>query len=453
MEPSPRWSITKRIIRSLMAVLTVLWIIGVTAAALSVHHELKEVFDGALRETTRQLIPIALHEFRSIQPPKVATADPATLEFMKTTRGHVHFLLLNDRGDVVLRSDGAPKDLAPVALKFGYKTSGDYRYYTRRIQRDNLWIQVAQEIKERNEAATGLLGGLASPLLALLPITAFAIWRTVGRAMRPVTVISQEIEARSGQRLDPIDDKGLPDELVPAVDSINTLMVRLKSALDAERAFAGNAAHELRNPIASARAQIQLLASNLGMSPERARAENISSQLGQLGRRIEKLLQISRAEADIGRARELTDLTAVTALLVDEFQRYPEFENRLRLTSYEDSPVGVAMDGDAIAIVIRNAIENALKHGSNERPVDVSINAADRSVRITNACALVPAETLANLKERFRRGTRADDSGAGLGLAIIDTIMLQAGGTVTLRSPAANQPDGFGISMRFPHPT
>jgi two-component system OmpR family sensor kinase len=444
-----QWTIKTRLIRSLIGFVAILWIAGVVIAGLIVRHEIDEVFDSALRETTGQIIPIALHEYRLAKSGEADNQTNAKQASFKFSRGHMHFLLRAVDGKILVASNGAPIDQLPMPQKNGFADHGAFRYYAHVLRDEKMWIQVAQELHERREAAFGLWLALASPLLAILPIAAIAVWRTVGRATDPIHNVSVELETRGGNHLEPIDGTGLPGELHPVIGSINTLLVRLKAALEMERAFASNAAHELRNPIASARAQIQVLSGNLRGSPEQARADNIASQLGQLGRRIEKILQMSRADAGLGQSRDRSDLLAIATLLVEDYRRRPDVGERLRVETETDESCWVAMDQDAIAIVLRNTIENAVIHGAAAEPIDMHIG-ADHTVTVVNACAPVSPTMLEDLKGRFRRGESTRVTGNGLGLAIVDTIMRQAGGTVALKSPAPGRNDGFEIALKFP---
>lgn len=443
------WTIRKRLIRSLIALVAAFWLVGAVIAGLVIRHEIDEVFDGALREATGQIIPIALHEYGLRQSEAMRASADAQSKSLQIGRGHLHFSLRDDRGVVLVASHGAPSEPWAMPHEAGFSNHGAFRHYAHFLSQEGMWIEVTQELKERQEAALGLWLGLVSPLLALLPIAAIAIWRTVGRATEPISRVSGELGTRGGDFLAPIDASGLPGELVPIIDAVNTLLGHLKAALDSERAFAANAAHELRNPIASARAQIQVLAGNLSAGPDQARAENIASQLGQLGRRIERLLQMSRAEAGVGRARERSDLVSVAALLLEDYRRRPDVGDRITLDTADEGSCWVAMDQDAIAIVLRNAIENAVTHGLHTEPIDVLVG-RDHTVRVVNGCPAVAPDVLRDLKRRFRRGGLPHAPGTGLGLAIVDTIMRQAGGSVTLRSPAEGRSDGFEIVLAFP---
>lgn len=444
-----RWTIRQRLLKTLIGLVAVLWVSGVTIAGLTVRHELDEVFDSALRETTGQIIPIALHQYKLMGPEAAgAKAGQGQTTSFQASRGHVHYYLQDPQGVVLVASDGAPGVPPPGSLRDGFHNSGGFRYYSKFLRQEKLRIVVAQELKERSEAAVGLWLGLASPLLALLPLAVFAILRTVNRATEPMARVSRELEARSGDHLDPLDSSDLPGELTSVIEATNTMMERLKAAIGSERAFAANAAHELRNPIASARAQIQLLAANLKGTPDSVRAENVASQLGQLGRRVEKLLQLARTQAGLGRGRERSDLGTVTNMIADEYAWRPEVSARLALETPADA-CWVAMDQDALAIVLRNVIENAVHHGDTTAPITVRVQ-GDHSVRVTNGCATIPPDVLAGLKKRFRRGGSPGSPGDGLGLAIVDALMRQAGAGFEMSSPAEGRADGFEIVLKFP---
>ena len=103
------------------------------------------------------------------------------------------------------------------------------------------------------------------------------------------------------------------------------------------------------------------------------------------------------------------------------------------------------LDPDAFAILVRNLIENALRHGAHKQPVEVSM-ASDGTLRICNGGNIVPPEQLALLRNRFAR-SKTDAAGSGLGLAIADAIATGAGITLYLRSPATGRQDGFEVEL------
>ena len=106
------------------------------------------------------------------------------------------------------------------------------------------------------------------------------------------------------------------------------------------------------------------------------------------------------------------------------------------------------MDADAFAILARNLVENALKHGAADRPVAVEL-AADGWLRVTNDGPALPAETLARLRRPFARGA-TQAAGSGLGLAIAEAIASGTGTTLELLSPIPGQESGFSARLRLP---
>ena len=99
------------------------------------------------------------------------------------------------------------------------------------------------------------------------------------------------------------------------------------------------------------------------------------------------------------------------------------------------------MDPDACAILLRNLIENADRHGAEGQPIVVTL-AENGAFSVVNDGPVLPPEVMARLHHRFERGAGGGD-GAGLGLAIADTIARAAGGALRLYSPARGHLSGF----------
>lgn len=136
-------------------------------------------------------------------------------------------------------------------------------------------------------------------------------------------------------------------------------------------------------------------------------------------------------------------------------------ESRLELHCLADEQFNTVLDPDGVAILLRNLIDNALKHGDAGTTVDVIVDSERNEVRVINEGPVIPAGELAGLKERFKRcpaglrvgGTDAGGAavvgpaGAGLGLAIAETIATHAGITLQLRSPASGRDGGFEATL------
>jgi two-component system, OmpR family, sensor kinase len=105
---------------------------------------------------------------------------------------------------------------------------------------------------------------------------------------------------------------------------------------------------------------------------------------------------------------------------------------------------------DILGITLRNLIENAVRYGAPDEPIEIVVE-RDRQVRLLNGGAVVPFETLEILKKPFVRGSSVG-AGGGLGLAIVDSVMRQIGGSLTLISPIMGRGSGFETRLAFPEP-
>ncbi len=217
--------------------------------------------------------------------------------------------------------------------------------------------------------------------------------------------------------------------------------------MQSERAFAANSAHELRTPLAAARAQAQLLADDLKERREGARAVNILGLLDRLSQLVEKLLQLSRAEAGVGMSGQCNPQEV--ARIVADGYRYHLRNNAgsIQITIDPRAEHEVAIDQDALGIVLHNLIDNALAHGAAGAPVQIAIGAG-ATLSVVNRGPVIPSEDMPKLRERFSRGDTTGE-GSGLGLSIVDTIMRQSGGRMDLYSPARDSADGFEVALTF----
>ena len=151
-------------------------------------------------------------------------------------------------------------------------------------------------------------------------------------------------------------------------------------------------------------------------------------------------MQLARAEGGRLRAERAMDIAPVLGMVVDELRAGAGGAGRIEVRM-PDGAILSDMDPDAFAILARNLIENALRHGASDEPVRVALM-RDGVLRVTNGGPPVPPETLSRLSRRFERGQTAAD-GSGLGLAIADTIAKGAGARLVLHSPAPGRTDGF----------
>lgn len=290
-------------------------------------------------------------------------------------------------------------------------------------------VYVARSTAEITSSVNQVLLELAVgvPILVL----AFAVlgWLLVGRALRPVETMRQQAERiPGGPRL------ALPatrDELARLATTFNALLDRIDSAARRQREFVADAAHELRSPVASLRAQLDIEADHPELPIAPADRLELAGDAERLARLVDDLLTLARLDAAPGMPRDPVDLDD---LVLAEIRRV-----RAR-TSCEIDASGVSGgrvlgDADALDRVVRNVLDNATRHASTRVTVAVR---ADRGGVVLTVADDGPGIAAADRERVFQRFVRLDTGrartggGAGLGLAIVHEVVTAHRGTVRI---------------------
>ena len=418
--------------------LAVIWLAAILLMSSVLWSEEEEMFDQQLAETAHVLLPLLSH---------VEMADAAGLRAPQPSFDideALIYRLIGRDGQVVQQVDmGGRMSLPdlPDLSDAGFSTSSDYRIYATQFNAAGHALQLAAPMAERREAfREGMLGFLL-PMLALLPLTWLLVGWIARRALAPMRELRAEISTRDGSRLDAIDASDWPEDLVRIAGTLNGFMARLTQALEAERAFATNAAHELRTPVAIALAQVQQLRTEITSPDQIGRIEALERALQRMRRLVARLLQLARADAGVGFSTKEQDIAALTQLvLADVVPRFATDRIKLALP---DAPVLARIDPDAYAIVLGNLVENALQHGSMTEGITVS-SGPGPVLEVGNG-----GPVIRNLDGLPRRFSRRDGDGFGLGLHICEQIVQQAGGRLELLSPLPGRNEGFMVRIHL----
>ena len=418
------------------AILLVLWLGAMLGSTYVVRREIDESFDGALQETADRILPLAVVEL-------IGAGEGSAAQRILPVAQHDEKITYDVRdatGNVLLYSHDADPLVFDLIKGEGFFTTADHRVFSRSAVSGQYTIQVAEPLIHRQLALRETVLAMLVPLGVLLPLSLVGVAVWVNRGLRPLAHLSVALRLKGADDLTPLNLSGLRTELIPIQQAANRLMARLQRALEAERSFAANAAHELRTPIAATLAQTQRLVAE---SPEgllRQRAEQVEAELKRLARLAEKLMQLARAEGGAILATEVADLVPILRVVLADFAR----SHPGRITpEMPEAPVLSRLDPDVFAVLARNLIENALVHGTQSSVIMTLSPAGVFSV--TNDCVQIPAEVLSTLILRFERAG-ARSSGSGLGLAIASGIARGLGQELVLRSPVAEQ-RGFQVAL------
>lgn len=434
-------SLQKRLVYGITLGVTMLWLVATTVSGFIVQRELNQAFDNAMQETAQRLLPLAVLDIFNRED-GTTSQQVASLN---TQQDGFSYIVRDGLGTILLQSRGADETIFDPQPLQGFSNSETHRLFGTSALRDTLFLQIAEPLGHRRNATLEAVVSLLLPLLFLIPFSLISIWIFVRFSLRSVRSYRHAIEARGTGNLSPIHIDKLPTEINPISDAVNRLIERLRLALEAERRFAENSAHELRTPLASALAQTQRLCREAPEGPLLARAHQIEVSLVELVRLSEKLMQLAKAEGGGLLSEVAQDLTQLLQHVVQDLQRTAHVPINLVLPAA--GAVWSLIDADAFAILVRNLIENALKHGSPDCAINVSLD-NNACLTIVNASEVVTVENMTKLTQRFVRSEK-QTAGFGLGLSIASTIADGVGAQLTFTSPASGKIDGFEVTVQF----
>ena len=288
-------SLAGRLVSSLILVTVAVGLVAAGTGSITLHREINEAMDNSMQEAARRLLPLVIDDLfgrdTSQSPRKLAEAVP------DDDGGRMVYQVRDGAGRVLMHSHGAPAEPLTTRLAQGFSEEASWRIYTEPAVSASVFVQVAELDTRRNEETFEAATGFLIPMVILIPLGALVAWLTLARFLRPVATLRGEISARHGDNLAPIRTEDLPSELAAIAKSVNSLMRRLHMALDAEKEFTANAAHELRTPIAGALAQTERLIAEAPDEAARKRPRQIKAALSDLAGLSEKLMQLARADA------------------------------------------------------------------------------------------------------------------------------------------------------------
>ncbi|HTS51921.1 MAG TPA: ATP-binding protein [Burkholderiales bacterium] len=312
-------------------------------------------------------------------------------------------------------------------------------------------IQVAHPLSLRKEMAADLTHRAVTPLAALLPLLGLGIWIIVGHALRPLSSISSALRARTPSALEPLPQRDLPDELVPLVGSLNDLLQRLNRALEVQRQFVADAAHELRSPLTAVQLQLQLV-KRAGSPEERTTAlERLERGVQRSTRLVQQLLILARQDPQQPEeVQAVVDLDRVAREVVADFEPMAQRDN-LTLTLDSQGPLRIRGNGDSLRVMLGNLVDNAIRY-TDRGSVTVRVHreGGEAILEVEDTGTGIPADERGRVFDRFYRvpGQEAGEEGSGLGLAIVKRVADRHGGRIALDSGGGGS--GLRVMVRLP---
>jgi len=364
--------------------------------------------------------------------------------------GHRPYSIKNSEAKItVLRLPGDKRpDWLPENLRLGAHTfatdEGHIRAYLL-SEHPGLTTVVAQPTHVRDEIALNSSLIELISLFMLLPLMVWLTLRLVKRQFAPVNQLASHLDAQEVDRPTAIADKEIPNEIIPFVQAINRMLGRVDDLLNQQRRFIANAAHELRSPLTALSVQAQNLQQSETLDSVRERVVPLLAGVERARKLTEQLLNLARTSAEKDEVAEVNISILVRELIAES----------LVLSEGKHIDLGLAEQASlrwntvpgALRLLLRNALENALKYTPYGGEVTVRIYSNDDNdvIEVIDNGPGIPDSEKKHVFEPFYRIPGTTGAGSGLGLAIAKEASISLGGSLALD----NRPDGSGLVFSY----
>ena len=318
---------------------------------------------------------------------------------------------------------------------------------TRRLGEGWALVAVAQTLHARTALARDIAGKAILGVLLLTGLALLATLLAIKHVLAPLKQVQDALRERDPRDLSPLA-VAAPPEIAALVGAIDGFMARLDRRIGMMQRMIGDAAHQLRTPLAGLASQVDLLSVEGDPARRATQLRRIATRTEQLGRLVGQLFNHAMVthRPDVV-PPEPVDLVALARRILLDL---PEGDGAaVPLLSLDAPEEPVVVPGDPISLreAVSNLVNNALRHGAASRlEVRVFRQGGDAVLEVVDDGPGIPPALWARVREPFHpRGEGR--TGAGLGLAIADEVVRAHGGSLRFRSDSA---DGFAVILTLP---
>ena len=346
-------------------------------------------------------------------------------------------------------TSGQPLRLVALYLSFGEDAAAP----------QTMLVQVARSSANREELAQRILVDMLLPMSCLVLLMTVIVWLGIRAGLSPLVRLRQQVEGRAPTDLAPLQLASAPRELWSLATAINTLLAAVQNTVATQKRFIGDAAHQLRTPLAGLKSQTEIALQSTSDPELRARLQRVHDSATRSAHLVNQLLTLARAEPEsvMAQDRQRFDLHRMAQALTAEWvPRALKAQIDLGMDEHSTQPVWVHANELLMREALTNLIDNALHYAGAGSQVTVRVLAAPSTPQGMNRpMALlevidngpgIPVGDQARVFERFVRATDAGN-GCGLGLAIVKEIVERHEGQVTLSDAP---PHGLCVRVVLP---
>lgn len=429
-------SIQRRLITYLSSGLLSLWLAIAIGSSWASFHEINEIADGQMLQTAHLLQQVSpnvqhiekIHNIEDTLDDNTGYAD--TDEF--------GFAVWDKQGKLLLADEKGQH--FPYSTKAGFQSDAyiwninSWRYVY--LNNTDRTIVVGQKMEERFEMLFNALWVQLSLILFSIPLLLILIIYGIRRGLSPLKNLTKELQDRDANSLQTVSED-VPYETKPLIRELNQLLMRLDGAIQRERRFTSDAAHELRSPLAALKVQAEVLAMSEDKNEQLHHLMNMQSSIERANRLTEQLLILSRLDPmqGIPDSQKIDWSTLVPQTLQSVNLSAREKRIRLKLDCVIGLDKALPLEGNPLLIqtMLRNLLDNAIRYSPEQ--TEVTLFLSNDEIYVKDQGPGIAPSDMNRIKERFYRPAGQTQQGSGLGFSIIESIAHLHGLKMQLISP------------------
>jgi two-component system OmpR family sensor kinase len=405
-----------------------------------IEDEIDELFDAELERSALAVVP-GPGMLLPVAPPQHKVDNPLA--------GMV-IVVWGESGETPIFQSEPLQDVSrSTPLGFSKILIGNQRWRLFASRSGKQLVIAAQPRQVHITAARQITLRTLLPSLSMLPLAGLMIWLAVYFGLQPLGRITSELRLRSHRDLSPLDAARLPSDIVPVVQALNDLMLRLSEAISKQRQFIADAAHELLTPLTAVRLQAQMLARAEGQTRQQEAMAELQGGVSRALKMARQLLTLARhdAGADVQPIASV-DLATIVAQVVAIHMPLAATKS-ICIQADTVQSAYVSGNEDALNTLAANLVENAIKYSESGGVIRIRLRqrAGLVSLEVEDSGPGIPPEDRERVFDRFYRRVESTESGSGLGLAIARDIARQHQTTILLDS--SNDLGGLKACVSF----
>ncbi|MBP8149374.1 MAG: sensor histidine kinase [Limnohabitans sp.] len=337
---------------------------------------------------------------------------------------------------------GQPLRLVALYLRFGDEANAP----------QTMLVQVARSSANSEELARRILVDMLLPMSSLVLLMTVIVWLGIRAGLAPLARLRQQVEGRNPTDLAPLQLASAPRELWSLATALNTLLAAVQSNVSTQKRFIGDAAHQLRTPLAGLKSQTEIALQSTTDPDLKARLQRVHDSATRSAHLVNQLLTLARAEPEsvLAHDRHRFDLHRMAQTLTAEWvPRALRAHIDLGMDEAASTPVWVVANELLVREALTNLIDNALHYAGAGSQVTVNVASTanhEALLEVSDTGPGIEAASRERVFERFVRATEAGN-GCGLGLAIVREIVERHAGRVSLHDAS---PHGLCVRVHLP---